>query len=89
MESKLQKKIIKNLKLRGWIPLKVVLCNLPGFNDIICFKNKVTVFIEVKDEDEEAEPLQEYRHELLKEQGFKVYVIDSWESYLEIVKKIQ
>lgn len=84
MESPLQKKIIKDLKKRGWIPLKVVLCNMPGFNDIIAFKNKVTVFIEVKDEDKDAEKLQIHRHSELQKQGFLVFVIDTWECYLQI-----
>lgn len=83
-ESKLQKKIIKDLKKGGWIPLKVILCNLPGFNDIIAFKKRRAVFIEAKDEGEEAKKLQLYRHKMLLEQGFSVFVIDSWEQYLEL-----
>lgn len=87
MESKLQKKIIRDLKKSGWIPLKIVLCNLPGFNDIIALKNKQAVFIECKDEEEEAEKLQEYRHSLLRKQGFLVFVIDTWEQYLQIKRQ--
>lgn len=83
-ESKLQKKIIRDLKLLGWIPLKVVLSNMPGFNDIVAFKNKKTVFIEAKDEGKKAEPLQEYRHNILKQHGFNVFVIDTWEDYILI-----
>lgn len=84
MESALQKKIIKDLKKRGWIPLKIVLCNLPGFNDIIAFKSKQAIFIEVKDKDEEAEKLQKYRHKILEKEGFMVFVVDTWEQYLQI-----
>lgn len=84
-ESKLQKKIINDLKLSGWIPLKVILCNMPGFNDIIAFRNKIAVFIETKNAGKKAEPLQIYRHDQLKAQGFKVFVIDTWEEY-QLVK---
>jgi Holliday junction resolvase len=84
MESPLQKKIIKDLKKRGWIPLKVVLCNMPGFNDIIAFKAKKAFFLEVKDKGKTAEPLQIYRHDLLIKEGFQVFVIDTWEQYLQI-----
>jgi Holliday junction resolvase len=80
-ESKLQKKIINDLKKKGWIPLKIILCNLPGFNDIIAYRNKVSVFVEAKSPGKKAEPLQVYRHDILKKQGFTVITVDSWEEY--------
>lgn len=83
-ESKLQKKIIHYCKKKGWIPLKIVLCNMPGFNDIILFRNKKTVFIEAKAPNKKADPLQEYRHSELRSQGFSVYVIDSWEEFIKL-----
>lgn len=83
-ESKLQRKIITDLKKKGWIPLKIVLCNLPGFNDIIAFRNKISIFIEAKSPGKSAEPLQVHRHKQLKSQGFEVFTIDTWEEYKRI-----
>lgn len=81
MESALQSKIIRDLKSKGWIPLKVVLSNMNGWPDVTAYRNKVAVFIEVKDKGEKARPLQLHRHEELRQQGFDVYVIDTWIGY--------
>jgi len=83
MESKLQARIVKDLTEIGWYVLKVIRCNKAGHPDIEAFKNKRTVFIEVKDENKttEEDGLQEYRHEQLREQGFKVYVFNNWLDY--------
>lgn len=88
-ESKLQSKIIEDLELYGWEVLKMMKGNKAGWPDVFAFRNKITVFIEVKSQEEEADDLQKYVHRKLRDQGFQVYVIDSWESYLEIVKKIK
>jgi len=83
-ESKLQKRIISQLESEGFLVLKVILCNKSGWPDLQILKNKKSVFIEVKDKGEEAEPLQVFRHETLRDQGFNVWVVDSWDCYLEI-----
>jgi Holliday junction resolvase len=82
VESKLQKKIIKNLELNGWFVVKLVLTNKSGIPDIICCKNKRVVWIECKDKGKKEEPLQLHRHKELRTQGFLVFTIDSWEEYL-------
>lgn len=64
--------------------MKVIRCNLSGWPDVNGFKNKKAIFIEVKDEGEKTEPLQDYRHEELRKQGFEVYVIDKWEDYQQL-----
>ena len=84
MESKLQRKIIRHLRLHGWEVHKVMKSSRAGWPDVEAFRNLVTIFIEGKDEGEEAKKLQQYIHRLLKKQGFDVYVIDTWEQYLEL-----
>lgn len=81
MESKLQSRIIADLRRKGWIVVKVVRCNLSGWPDLTAYKNKVAIFMEIKDEGKKTEPLQDYRHEELRKQGFEVYVINNWEDY--------
>jgi hypothetical protein len=63
---------------------KVILCSENGWPDIQAFKNGKTLFIEAKKPGEKASPLQLYRHDKLRLQGFEVYVIDSIEEFNKI-----
>jgi len=83
LESKLQKKIRVDLEKSGWIVHKVT-SSKPGWPDIEAFCNNVALFFEVKSKGKAARPLQKYRHQLLINQGFKVFVVDTWEQYLAI-----
>lgn len=83
LESKLQKKIRADLEKSGWVVHKVI-SSKPGWPDLECFCNNVALFLEVKAKGKKARPLQEYRHKILKAQGFSVFVIDTWEQYLAI-----
>lgn len=58
--------------------------NKAGWPDVFAFRNGTTVFIEVKREGEEADDLQKHVHRVLQDKGFHVFVIDTWELYLEI-----
>ena len=87
-ESKLQSKIIDDLELLGWEVHKVMKSNKSGWPDVEAFKNRITIFIETKTTGKEARPLQTYRHGKLRDQGFQVFVIDTWEMYLEVRKVI-
>lgn len=84
LESKVQEKIINHLQKNGWFVIKIIRCNHPGFNDCEALKNGRAVFIEVKQKDKIAEPLQVFRHEQLQAQGFEAYTVDSFEEYLEL-----
>lgn len=64
--------------------IKVSLCNKSGHPDLTGYKNKVTIFMEVKSKGKKAKPLQEHRHTQLRDLGFQVFVIDTWEQYLHI-----
>lgn len=88
-ESKLQKKIRLDLEKDGWYVVKVMLCNKPGFPDLMPLKNRRQIFfIEVKDKGKKAEPLQEYVHDILRKIGFNVFTIDTWEKYLELKRRL-
>ena len=81
-ESKLQKKIIRDLERSGWYVVKLVLTNKAGIPDAICCKSGRAVWMEFKDEGKEPEPLQLHRHKELRDRAFDVFVIDTWEGYL-------
>lgn len=87
MESKLQGKIIRYLEKRKWYVLKVIRCNKSGHPDIEAFREGKVFFIECKNADKEAKPLQEYRHDQLRGHGFPVFVIDDYKYFLTVVKK--
>jgi Holliday junction resolvase len=83
-ESALQKKIINHLKRKGWYVVKIVMSNTNGIPDIWIGKNGNCAWLEIKDKGKTAEPLQLQRHKELDEKGFNVFVIDTWEKYLEL-----
>lgn len=88
-ESRLQTKIRTDLEKDGWDVLKIILCNQPGYPDLECKKGLRQIFyMEVKDKGKKAKPLQALRHDKLKKMGFPVFVIDSWEQYLELKKRL-
>lgn len=76
-ESKIQSKIIALLKADNWIVVKTIVLNDSGYPDIFAFRNKETLFVEVKSEKGVLSTLQKYRIERLKNEGFNVYVCHS------------
>lgn len=82
-ESKLQTRIRKNLE-KNWYVVKVSICNKPGFPDLMALNAGRTMFFEIKSAGKKAKPLQEHRHTELRDRGFQVFVIDTWEQYLHI-----
>lgn len=86
MESKLQKQVIKLLEKSGWYVLKVVSSNKPGHPDITAFRNKVAVFIELKSKTKKPTPLQEYRMEELRKQGFRCFVFDDLTAFRYVLE---
>lgn len=78
LESELQRKLILKYKAEGYIVVKVGLCNMPGFPDLMLLKDGVTTFIEVKRPGAKPRPLQEYRHNQLRKAGFSVEIMDSF-----------
>lgn len=87
-ESRLQGRIIEDLEKDGRYPVKIKLCNRNGFPDVMVLNNGNVLFIEVKDEGEDADPLQLYIHEQLRDQGFNVFIIDTWDKYLALKKRL-
>ncbi len=81
-ESKLQTKIIKYLKSKGWLVNKISLCSVTGWPDIYAIKNRMSpIHIEAKAKGKKPTPLQEYVHAQISEHGGVVWVIDNFEEF--------
>jgi Holliday junction resolvase len=76
LESKIQAKIINQLKKNGWLVLKIIKCNINGMSDLIVFKNGKTVFIEVKNENGKQSEIQKYVQKQVELQGFEYLLIN-------------
>lgn len=80
-ESQIQKSVIKKYERDGWYVVKILQTTKNGWPDLQCHKLGITEFIECKEEGNGYDfarrfPLQHYRHEELRAQGFTVKVID-------------
>jgi hypothetical protein len=76
LESKIQARIINQLKKNGWLVLKIIKCNINGMSDLIVFKNGKTVFIEVKNENGKQSEIQKYVQKQVELQGFEYLLIN-------------
>lgn len=77
LERTVQAHIIRRFKDAGYMVVKIGLCSLPGFPDLMVLKDGVVRFIEVKRPGEKPSPLQEYRHKQLREYGFDVDIFEN------------
>jgi hypothetical protein len=93
LESKVERDFCN--KIRDWagrhhVEMEVIKLNLRGRRGwpdrIILWQGGHTMFIEFKREGEEARPLQEYIHGILREMGFTVEIYDDAESAINDVK---
>jgi hypothetical protein len=80
-ESTIQAHTIKWYESRGWLVNKIIQSTNNGWPDLECFKKGITEFVECKKEGGAKHfardfPLQQYRHDELRKQGFTVHVID-------------
>lgn len=75
LESKIQNKIIKRYKAMGYLVVKISLCNLNGFPDLMLLKDGKASFVEVKRPGQQPRPLQEYRLKELRNAGFDAFVL--------------
>lgn len=76
-EAEVQASVIKKYKKEGWLVNKIIQCTNNGWPDLELYKNKVVFFVECKATGETPNKLQEYRHQLLRDQGFAVLIIDT------------
>jgi Holliday junction resolvase len=75
LESEIKRRGTKLLESWGWEVVHIIQCNKNGYPDTLCLRGGEAVFIEWKQPGKKPEPLQLYRHQKLKEQGFKTLVV--------------
>jgi hypothetical protein len=75
LESEIKKKGTARLQSWGWIVLHLIQTNLNGIQDSIIFRAGIIWFIEWKRPGHNPRPLQSYRIDKLRQQGFQTLVI--------------
>ena len=89
-EKEIEKKLILAVKQAGGIAPKFTSPGFDGMPDrIVLLPNGHIGFVEVKAPGEKPRPLQLARHEMLRQLGFQVYVLDSIEQIGGILDEIQ
>ena len=76
-EQQIQKKNTDNLENDGWVVVKLMKTSTNGIPDLMCLRNGVAKFIEVKKPNGKISELQKYRIKQLRKQGFEAIVMDS------------
>lgn len=71
LEKNIQTKIKKKLELEGWFVIKLITTSWNGIPDLLCLRNGITMFVEVKRPNGKLSELQKVRIEKLKEKGFE------------------
>lgn len=78
-ESAIERALVKAVEARGGLCLKMVCPGMAGIPDRVVLFDGHAYFVELKAPGRKPTPLQERRHEQLREKGFAVSVIDSVE----------
>lgn len=73
MESKIQNAIKRKLQKDGWLVLKIIQLSENGYPDLLCLKDGLQVWIEVKQKGKIPRPLQFFRMEQLNCMGIKAF----------------
>lgn len=88
-EKVIEQKLVKAVKAAGGIAPKLVSLGFDGMPDrMVLMPGAGIGFIEVKAPGEKPRPLQSSRHRLLRQLGFRVYVLDNTEQIESILREI-
>lgn len=80
LERTIELKFVKEVKKTGGIALKLVCPGFIGMPDRLVLMPKGKMFFaEMKAPGQKPRPVQVKRHEMLRNLGFKVYVVDNLE----------
>lgn len=89
-EKIIEKKLAMEVKKRGGISPKFTSPGFDGMPDrLVLFPDGKIAFVEVKAPRKKPTPLQLSRHRLLRELGFRVFVLDDVEQIGGILDEIQ
>ncbi|MDD4243234.1 MAG: VRR-NUC domain-containing protein [Bacilli bacterium] len=89
LEKTIEKCLVDEVKKQGGLALKLVSPGMNGLPDrLILMPNGKMAFVEVKAPGKKPRPLQVARHEILRQLGFKVYVLDDVKEIGGIIDEI-
>ena len=89
-EKNIEQKLVKAVKSAGGIAPKLTCPGYDGMPDRLVLMPEGRIgFVEVKAPGKEPRPLQVRRHEMLRNLGFKVYVLDDPEQIGGILYEIR
>ncbi|KAB2953737.1 VRR-NUC domain-containing protein [Heliorestis acidaminivorans] len=89
LEKYTEQKLIKVVKAEGGIAPKFISPGLSGMPDrLVLFPGGKMAFVEVKRHGMKPRPLQIKRHRMLRQLGFKVYVLDDGKQIQKIISEI-
>ncbi len=89
-EKNIEQKLVKAVKNAGGIAPKLTCPGFDGMPDRLVLMPEGRIgFVEVKVPGKEPRPLQVRRHEMLRNLGFKVYVLDDTEQIGGILYEIR
>ena len=85
-ETEIEKKLVRKVKAKGGIAPKFVSPGYAGMPDrLVLLPGGVFAFAELKAPGMKPRPLQVARHRMLRDLGFKVYVIDGTQQIEEVL----
>ena len=89
-EKQIEQRLVKAVKARGGLCPKLVSPGTDGMPDrMVLLPDSHMGFVEVKAPGEKPGPLQQRRHEQLRELGYKVSVLDDPEQIPPILDEIR
>ena len=89
MEKDIEKKFTKAIRHVDGIVLKLVSPSFNGIPDRLVLMPKGKIgFVEIKDRGKKPRALQISRHNMLRQLGFKVFVLDDVDDIEKIIKEI-
>ena len=89
MEKDIEKKFTKAIRHVDGIALKLVSPSFNGIPDRLVLMPKGKIgFVEIKDKGKKPRALQTSRHNMLRQLGFKVFVLDNVDDIEKIIKEI-
>lgn len=88
-EKQIEQTLVKEVRKRGGIALKFVSPAFDGMPDrMVLMPGERMAFVEVKAPGKKPRPLQDARHRLLRQLGFRVFVVDVPGAVAEILDEI-
>lgn len=85
-ETAIEKPVCERAVLRGWMVVKLMICNIDSMPDRLLMRKGRVIFIEFKKPGETPKPKQLKRHREIRAQGIEVFVVDGEEEGYDIVR---